>query len=342
MRLFLTGIGVVLLLAGCGGVKNFGSSLKYDIMAEYYLEQQTYTQGASSFRRILDEDPGNAKAHYYYGRMVLAEKQYGEALSHLQQAALGRPESGDCLFWLGVAYGKNNNPAKERASYIRVLQLDPNHVGALVYLGHNLLKAGEHEKSLARYQQALDLNPHHAQALYNRAFILRKLGRSPEERIAWLLYLDSYPAGKFANLAADRLNTLENYSYRNHNLGGRVVTLTDVGFVPFKDELLDYTRESLDIVGTILSEMRQGTLQIEVYQKNDNKLAKKRALALRSYLCKKFPQLGAARRIEVSWFDVPESRVVLKKRLTIDESVRFVVTGADEKRYIKAEKNKKT
>jgi tetratricopeptide (TPR) repeat protein len=327
MRTTVAVICSVLLLTGCA-LKEFGTSLKYNIQGEYYLQNKDFAGGRQKFSKALREDPDNSQALYFYGRFLLAENEGKAALPILQKAVAGNPDDSSYHFWLGLAYGENGMRAKERASYETALRLDGQNVQALTYLGNNLLQAGEFDKSLARYEQALKLWPYNPQALYNRAVILRKLKREPEEKLAWLLYLESFPAGSFARLATDRLNSLGDSSYRNYRLGARTVTLASIDFVPLSAELSPESHPSLDLVGAAVSNMGRGTLNIVVYQQNNERLAKKRAVALRSYLERKFPLLKKQKRIRISWFAVPEERIVLGKKLVLNESVQFFLADS--------------
>jgi tetratricopeptide (TPR) repeat protein len=325
LRRTVTVMVLIVLLSGCA-MQDFGDTLKYNLKGEYYLQNKDFARGRQTFAEALQEDPDSAQAHYYYGRFLLAENEAKTALSHLEQAAARKSGDSEYQFWLGLAYGENGLRVKERASYEAALRLDRQNVQALISLGNNLLLAGELEKSLDTYQQALEIWPNHPQALYNRSIILRKMNREPEEKQAWLLYLDSFPAGNFARLATDRLNSLGDSSYRNYQLGARTVTLGAITFQPLSAELTAASRPSLDLVGATVSNMGKGTLNILVYQQNNRELAKKRAIALRTYLEQQFPKLRAEKRIRLSWFAVPEERMVLSRKLTLSESVQFFLT----------------
>lgn len=325
VRFAATCAGLVFILSGCA-VQEFGSNLKYNIQGEYYLQEKKYAGGRQTFQEALEKDPGNAQALYYYGRFLLAEGEAKAALPYLEKAATYNPGDSDYHFWLGTAYGGNDLPKMERASYQAALRLNPENGQALTALGNTLLQAGELEKSYNLYQRALDIWPGNPQALYNRGVILRQLKREPEEKLAWRIYLDSYPAGSFARIATDRLNSLGDSSYRNHQLGLRTVTLGEIGFLPFSAELSAAARPSLDLLGATVANLKKGWLHIVVYQLNNEKLAKKRALAIRLYLEKQFPQLRAEKRVRVSWFDVPEERTVLGKRQVLNESVELFMT----------------
>lgn len=326
VRIAVAFVGIFLLLSGCA-VKEFGSSLKYNIQGEYYLQHKNYSGGRKTFEEALQTDPSNPQALYYYGRFLLAEGETKKALPFLEKAVTYNPGDSEYNYWLGTAYGVNDMPKKERASYETALRLDPNHGQAMTALGNNLLQAGELEKSYSLYQKALKLWPENPQALYNRGVILRKLNREPEEKLAWKLYLDSYPSGSFAIIATERLNSLGDSSYRNYQLGARTVTLSQITFAPLSARLTSASLPSLDLVGAAVTNMRKGKLDIVVYQQNNLELAKKRAVSIRRYLEKKFPQLRAQKRIRISWFDVPEERTVLGKKLVLEESVHMFLAA---------------
>ncbi|MBM9605280.1 tetratricopeptide repeat protein [Desulfopila inferna] len=313
-------------LGGCAKVQDFGSSVKYNIQGEYYLQEKKFQQGSKIFSAAISKEPQNPEAHYYYGRFLLAEDKTDKALPHLQQAVSLDPGKSKYHFWLGVAQGEMGKVELERRSYNEALLIDPKNTQALTYLGNNLLKAGKYEEALEYYARTLELNHFNPQALYNRAVILRKQGRLPEEKDAWLKYLHAYPAGSFARRAADRLNSLGDHSYRNHRLGVRTVTLSKIDFVPFSDMPSSRTYPSLNLVGATVANMPEGVLNIIVYQLNNRELARKRALNIGNYLAKQFPDLKKNNRIRLSWFDVPEKRTVLNTPLRLNESVRFFLT----------------
>ena len=67
-----------------------------------------------------------------------------------------------------MALGEAGDPDAERDSYRQALRHNPQHLQALIHLGHNLLRRGDYVGGLANYHQALQINPNHPQALYNR------------------------------------------------------------------------------------------------------------------------------------------------------------------------------
>jgi len=331
IRMAVMMLGIALALSGCAKVGEFGNSLRYTVQGEYYLRNQNYKQGLETFGQIVKNDRKSPEANFYCGRFLLAENQARRALPYLKQATALAPDKSDYQFWQGVAYGESGQDGMERGSYQKALKLDPENIKALTYLGNNRLRAGKYREALGYYSRALELSDANPQALFNRAVVLRHLGRVPEEKQALLDYLDAYPSGSFARLAADRLNSLGDQSYRNHRLGLRTLTLTNITFDPFTDQLSDESTPALDLLGATVANMPRGRLNIIVYQLNNSSLAKRRALSIGEYLTRHYPELHTDDRLQISWFGTAEKRVVLKKNLLIKESVQFFLTDFKKK-----------
>lgn len=332
-------LALTMLLCSCVTGKP-GSALEDWLEGQDSLSSSELRQEAATLRNTVKRDPANASVNFSYGRVLLATNQPGQALPYLEKAAALSPGDAEYLFWLGVAYGENSRPSQERASYERALQLDKNHIQALVYLGNNYLNAKAFQSALKYYQQALALVPTNPQALYNRALIYKHLKRTTEEKQAWRLYLASYPAGEQARRATERLNILKDFSYRNYRLGTRVLTLPAITFSPFTAELLPQSRTALDRIGTVVSQLPEGTLDIIVYQKKNRQLAYKRALGIKGYLESRFENLKAGKRIRISWFGVSEKRKLAGRTARIDESVVFFLADIQKKKILTPKKKK--
>ncbi len=309
------------LLSGC----TVGQAIKNNVQGSHYLQTKNYQEGEATFRDEVAMDPDNPQPNYYLGRFLLAEKKPKSALPYLRKAASLDPEDTDYLFWQGVALGELGKLKQERISYSMVLNLKKDHLQALIYLGHNQLKSKKYEAALATYKKALQIWPYSPSALYNRALIARILKRTPEEKIGWLSYLSAYPSGALAIRATDHLNSLQDFSYRNHYLGARTVTLTRIWFKPFDSSLVPGSLPSLDVVGATVSNMERGKLQILVYQENNKQLARARAVSIKQYLVDTFPELKK-KGIGISWFAQPEQATIQGKKVVIPESVRFFLT----------------
>ena len=316
--------GLSAILGGCS-VKDISTNVQNTVKGDYYLTENKYAQGKESFAREVKENPESATANYYYGRFLLYDKQYKSARTHLEKARKLNPDNPDYHFWEGISHSALGNTKDETNSYRSALRLKPDHLQSLTYMGHNRLSAKKYTEALEYYTKALDIWPESPSALYNRALIMQQLNRTPEEKIAWLEYLSWYPSGEKARKATTRLNSLDDFSYRNHTLGARTVTTEKIYFVPFTDQLYSGSYESLDLIGGVASKMKKGKLQVIVYQKNNKELAKNRAVTIKNYLMKEYPGLTKD-RIGISWFSHPQKVKQGKSTYTIDESVQFFIS----------------
>ncbi len=324
----------ILLLSGCGA----GQAVKNSFQGTRYLQTKEYSKGELSFRETVAENPADPLANYYLGRFLLARKKPALALPYLKKAVSFDRKDADYLFWLGVAQGELGQLQQERKSYQAALGLREKYLQAMIYLGHNLLKDKKYEASLAIYQKVLDIWPSSPSSLYNRALIARILKRSPEEKAGWLSYLSKYPSGDLAIRATNHLNSMGDFSYRNHTLGGRTIPLAAIQFRPFTAILNKRSLRSLDVIGATVSNIGKVKLQILVFQENNKKLAKLRAVSIKKYLLSKFPAL-TTEKIGISWFDTPEKFKISGKSQINPESVRFFLTS--QKTRLRPAKKKK-
>ncbi|BCL61431.1 hypothetical protein DGMP_21240 [Desulfomarina profundi] len=314
----------VLLLSGCG----VGQAVKNSFQGTRYLQTKEYSEGESTFRATVANNPTDPLANYYLGRFLLARKKSAQALPYLKKAVSLNRKDADYLFWQGVAQGELGLIQQERKSYQAALAIKEKHLQAMIYLGHNLLKDKDYEASLAIYQKVLHIWPSSPSALYNRALIARILKRRSEEKVGWLSYLSRYPSGNLAILATNHLNSLGDFSYRNHHLRGRTITLANIQFKPFTAVLSKRALGSLNVIGATVSNIGNGKLQVLVFQENNKDLARLRAVSIKKYLLEQFPAL-TTEKIGISWFDKPEKTIIDGKRIANGESVRFFLTAMD-------------
>lgn len=317
-------------LSGCiatiqNSLEEFGGAVKSTVQGDYYLSQKKYHEGEEKFSQAVQKNPDSHLNNYLYGRMLLANNKDKAALPYLQKASDLKPDNADYHFWTGVAHGCLNQRRQEKQQYQKALALNNKHLQALLYYGHNQLQARHYQTALDSYAKALQLWPDSPSALYNRALIFAKLDRTPEEQQAWLEYLARYPSGAMARRAVNHLNRLQDFSYRNYRLDSRTVTIEKIAFQPFTADLEQASAPSLKLIAAIFKNMRKGKLQIVVYQKNNKRLAKEKALALKGHLLKHNSEIEK-KDIGISWFSQPEKITIQGKKLSVDESVTFFIS----------------
>ena len=297
-------------------------SVKHKVQGSYYLDGERYEEGVHAFEAALKETPESAEVHYYLGRCQMETGRAVPALKHLKKAAELDPLEADYHYWLGVAFDEQGDTDSEQACYERAVALDPAHVPALTYLGHVHLENGEPHKAMDTYQRVLRLQPESPSVLYNRALILGRLGRTPEEKLAWKAYLARYPAGPLSVKATAHLNALGDFEYRNHIIGNRTISLQKIWFEVSSERIWKGSMHALDRLGEILQASRERTLHIVAYQKRNKPLAKARANSIKQYLVHHFPGLEPDHLL-LSWFGVPERVRIGSSEFVEEASIQF-------------------
>lgn len=301
----------VLLLAGCAMLQG-----------QYYLNSRQYDEGARIFGKKLAESPDDPQANYYMARFELASEHPAKALPFIKKAVALDPKNADYRFWEGVTWWALMEPDKERAAYEQALAIDPRHEGANLYLGHNYLDRGDNAEALEYYDKVLDFDPHEPQAMFNKAVALERLHRTREMRAELLVYLELYPDGAQARQGAEMLNEAGDFSWRNHAVGRRTVTLQAIDFSPAKAILTEDAQESLDVIGSIMSDKKDLELDVVAYVKGDPALARERALSVRNYITRMYPGISPD-RLALSWFGAAETVHVNGARHDLPQSVNL-------------------
>jgi tetratricopeptide (TPR) repeat protein len=295
-----------LLVCGMLPLVFIACMVKQQIKGEYYLETHNYRSGIEFFEAESNQNPKDARAHFYLGRLYLVADQGPKGLSHLQTACTLNPNSADYHFWLGVAYSQNETPDREKQSYLKALALNPDHPGALINLGHNQFEKGELEPALDSYTKGLRGRGDDEQALFNRELILKRLQRTPEAIDAWKAYLAVYPSGPMAAEVVEHLNDSGNFEFWNFRIGLKRVPCRSIGFKPFSADLDDLSAASLKDIGKHLAAEKNTLAHVIVYQKNNAALAKAKAKEIRHHLLSESGGLDP-QNLTASWFGQSKS-----------------------------------
>jgi tetratricopeptide (TPR) repeat protein len=216
------------------------------------------------------------------------------------------PASADYRFWEGVTFWALMKPDRERTAYEKALAIDPDHLSANLYLAHNMLDRGRNAEALKLYEKTLSLNPQEPQAMFNKAVALERMKRDKEMKLSMHRYLETYPDAFLARQGVRMLNKAGDFTWRNHVIGLRTIPLRALEFLPGSATLTQSAEASLKSIGEILSEKTDLSVHVVAYVKGDKTLARKRALAVRNFLGREYPEI-APERLAPSWFDKPES-----------------------------------
>ena len=160
---------VLLVLAGCGGRR----SEQYREQGDIYLRQNDTEKAEEQYRKALEANPSNAKAHFGLGRILEVRGKPDEALASYREAIASYPEFTD--------------------AYIEAAKL--------------LLARGDDTGAEELAEQFEELNAE--EGLVFHAYVLRISNRSDEAVELLLSQLDDFPesAAIRVNLAVNYLAT---------------------------------------------------------------------------------------------------------------------------------------
>jgi tetratricopeptide (TPR) repeat protein len=126
----------------------------------FYLISQGYKQLAQvTLQRVIELDPGSARAHRLYGDSLLAKNLFNEAAKEYEIAAGIEPRDADVLHALGDAYHRLAAFDSEAEVYRHLLELKPLDPEAYYLAGTSELHRGHAGEAIPLLQKALQLKP---------------------------------------------------------------------------------------------------------------------------------------------------------------------------------------
>lgn len=136
------------------------------------LEQYNHKAGAEEFRRALAIDPQLKIARINLAIALFNAQDIDGALKVAKIAAAESPEQPQPLYILGLIAKTQNRTEDAVAAFNKILQNDPNDVGANVNLGQIYVSQRKYAEAVAAFRLALAAEPYNATAMYTLATAL--------------------------------------------------------------------------------------------------------------------------------------------------------------------------
>lgn len=128
-------------------------------------------------RRVLDRDPGDARAHAHLALLLDQEGDKDGAEHHLQRALQLCATDAEMHFNLGALYAESGRWDPAVARFQAGLELVPDSVEGHYNLGAVWMELGRHDAALAEFRRGLELQPGHADAQYLKGMCLLRKGQ---------------------------------------------------------------------------------------------------------------------------------------------------------------------
>jgi len=141
------------------------------------LHQARYAEALPVLRIAVEKMPNSSLAHYELGVALAKLGQWDAAVPELQAAVKAKPSSAQLHFDLAIAYTHLKQSPEAEQEYEQTLQLDPDHFQANLSYGRLLLLQGHPEAALTRLSHAVELDPESVEAHVFLAVTYQRLGQ---------------------------------------------------------------------------------------------------------------------------------------------------------------------
>ena len=162
-------------------------------ISEKFLDDYSYVRAAIAFikagdhkgaeqeyRKALELNPENVKAHTDLGYILLAKGMFKEGMLHVSEAIKLDPNNADANYNLGLAMLYQTEHDQAIRYFSRAVQLKPDHADAHLNLGVALANQQRFDEAIKHYSMALQVKPDYAEAYYNLGEALSHQGKLNE------------------------------------------------------------------------------------------------------------------------------------------------------------------
>ena len=135
-------------------------------------------RGVAVMEQALQSHVENPAAYIALAQIYSEARRGSQAVKLLEDAQTRFPASTDIVFQLGATHEKQQNFPAAEAAFRRVLQREPDHAGALNYLGYMLAERGERlDESVGYLKKALAVEPDNGSFLDSLGWAYFKAGK---------------------------------------------------------------------------------------------------------------------------------------------------------------------
>jgi len=170
------GLVIALLVTGYFALKNLDTDFSFR-QGIYFQEWAKSIE--AKIRGVVDEAskgltiPGreskDARAYLVKGYRHHRQKNYTEALAHLNRAVEMDPRNAEAYYWRGRTLLSLGRIAEGEGDFKRAVKLRPDYAEAYDQLGGLASRQGQVEEGIAYLTKSVEFKPENAWAFYNRS-----------------------------------------------------------------------------------------------------------------------------------------------------------------------------
>lgn len=130
-----------------------------ELEGNIYLQKKDYAGARRAFERLLAIDAADYTAHYNLGVLAAADRNWGDAESHLRAALRTDPNSADAYNALGSVALQREDLAGAADAFREAIRLRPKFAWAHYNLGLVFRKQQQNNEAAREFREALEADP---------------------------------------------------------------------------------------------------------------------------------------------------------------------------------------
>ncbi len=160
--------------------------LYYNLLAGIYINQDQLAIGHEILKKGVELYPDNVQLLFEYGLMLEQEEKQDEAIASMEKVVELQPDHVEALNYLGYTWADNNTHLDKALEYIKkAITLKPDNGYILDSLGWVYFRMGELEKARTELEHALSLEPKDPHIHEHMGDIYLSIGQKEKAREAY-------------------------------------------------------------------------------------------------------------------------------------------------------------
>ncbi len=178
------------------------STLAYDNVAAYAMNQKRYDAARESLGKALELNPKDLKALNNMGLIALAQGHHDEARTYLTKALELKPDQVNVINNLANIAMDQKHYDEARIYLKKALELDPASINPLINLGNIATEQGHYDEAGESLKKALEIDPRSVSALTNigKLYVVQKRYEDAKNYLTKALSLDPKSVNALNNL----------------------------------------------------------------------------------------------------------------------------------------------
>lgn len=165
---------------------------QYDVAADL-AKKGDYAAAIPEWRKALQMEPDDPRAHNGYGETLAKAGKKDEALAQYRAAIAEKPQFAEAHNNLGILLAALGKPAEAIGEFNDALEVNPGYADTRNNLGRVLLEQHRVTEAIEQFQDAIEINPVFAEAHNNLGYAYGTEGHIDEAITEYRAAIDADP-----------------------------------------------------------------------------------------------------------------------------------------------------